>query len=203
MPVSVIVRFVVAMMVIAITTEAALARVIVRERTRYYDVDGTTGAQLLASIRRRGSRGAGARHAIATTRVALQLKVKPVIRGSRCVYANTTVVLDLTYRFPRWRGQRRASPRVRSAWKRFLSRIIAHERTHGRIAKKYAAKLDREYRRTSRSVRSGCTDRGNRQARRFARLLAGHDREHRRFDQREARASARVRRLQRALGRQR
>ena len=200
---SVIIKFAAAALALAFTAEIAAAKVVVRERTRYYTVSGKTGAQLLASIGRRGSRGAGARHAIATTQIAMQTKVKPVIRGSRCVYANTTVILNLTYRYPRWKGERRASPRVRKAWKQFLARVVAHERNHGRIAKKYAARIDREFRRTSRSVRSGCADRGGRQARRFARLMAAHDREHRRFDRRESRASARVRRLQRALGRQR
>ena len=200
---SILARLLIVMVATIATAEYALARVVVKERTRYYTVSGKTGAQLLASIRRRGSRGAGARHAIATTRIAMSVQTRQVVRGSRCVYAGTTVVLNLTYSYPRWANQRGASPRVRQAWKRFLGRVQAHERRHGAIAKRYAARVDQELRRTRRSVRNGCRDTGNRQSRRFARLAAQHERQHIAFDRREARAGARVRRLQRALGRQR
>ena len=189
----------VALAAIFTLVEVAEARVIVRERVQYYNITGKTGAQIMRSISRRGPRGTGARHAIATTQISMRLDLKPVVRGRRCVYASTTVYLDLTYRYPRWRNQRGASSRVRSAWKRFYGRVVAHEKQHGAIARKYAARIDREFKRTRRSVRNGCRDSGNRQARRFQALVRQHDREHARFDRRESRASARVRRLERAL----
>ena len=179
---------------------SAEARVIVREKTKYYSVYGKDGRSLYASIRKRGARGAGARHAIATTRSKMDLRnVKSGVRGRNCVIKDADLVLDLTYSYPRWRNQRKASARTRAAWSRFFARVKRHEETHGRIAKKYAARILREMKRQKSSVRSGCRDRNGRNARRLSRLLIGLQKEQLRFDRREARSFSRIRRLERAL----
>ena len=188
-------------MLIALAAPAA-AKVSVSERTRYYDVNGRTGAALMASIRKRGTRGAGARHAIATTAVEISVEARPVVKGGRCRFADTRVRLKLTYRLPRWRDAGRASPRLRSAWQRFERQIRRHEAKHGAIAKSYARDLERAYKRVSLPARGGCRG-AERQLRRIERLSRAYERRQQAFDRRESRASSRVRRLERALGRAR
>ena len=178
----------------------AEARVIVREKTKYYKVSGKDGRSLYASIRKRGRRGTGARHAIATTRSKMDLRnVRTAVRGNRCVVRSADLVLDLTYSYPRWTNQKSASPRTRKAWQRFMARVKRHEQTHGRIAKKYARRIIREMKRQKGSVRKGCRDGSARSARRLSRLLVGLQKEQLRFDRREASRFSRIRRLERAL----
>ncbi|MEL6947049.1 MAG: DUF922 domain-containing protein [Pseudomonadota bacterium] len=185
-------------LLIALTT-AVDARVIVKERTKYYAIRGKTGRDIFRSIGLRSKRGAGVQHAIATTTSNIRVSnVKTAIRRSRCVVVSAEVRLNLTYRYPRWRG-RGASPAVRKAWKDFFAHAVRHENTHGSISKKYARRIYNELKRTTGRVSRQCSDFSSKARRKFARLSKNLDAEHRRFDRREARRWSRNVRLQRAL----
>jgi len=169
----------------------------IKERTKYYSISGKTGKQLFRSIGRKGPRRG---HAIATTRTDVKVRnIRTKKRGRSCIVTRADVIVTLTYTLPRWRGSRRASKRVRRSWNAFAARVNRHERKHGQISKKYAKKLYREIRRMKGRVSRNCRDFGDRAARRIAKLQSQADREHARFDRREASSRARVRRLQVAL----
>ncbi len=181
-------------------TQSGHARVIVKERTTYYTVTGKTGAALFKSISRRGPRLGRSRHAIATTTSNIQVRnLKTKVRRGRCVVQSVNVVLNLTYRYPRWRNQRGASPRVRRAWKKFMARARKHELTHGRISKEHARQIDRTVRGFKGRVSRKCNDFAKGAKRKFARLNRQANRKHERFDRREASVRSRSTRLQIAL----
>lgn len=177
--------------------EDADAKVRISERTKYYTVTGSTGRQLFKSITRRGPRKG---HAIATTRSLVQVKnMKFAKRGSRCVVSSADVIVNLTYTLPRWKGSRRASPKLRRNWEGFSRLVKKHEDTHGRITREYARRLHKKVLGFTGRVSRGCADFGKRSQRALKLLQKGHRARHVRFDRREGRARSRVRRLQKAV----
>ena len=190
--------------VLGLSLGQAFGKVIIREKTKYYTITGKTGAQIARSIDRKGPKLGRHRHAIATTDSLLRvLDIKTAIKRDRCRVTSATIRLDLTYTYPRWKNRRTTSPALRKAWDRFMERVVVHEKHHGKIAQKHARAMEKELRKVRGSVSKKCRD-FNRDARkRFARLSKRIDREHARFDRREGRPTARVRRLQRALYRAR
>ncbi|MFD0917760.1 DUF922 domain-containing protein [Pseudahrensia aquimaris] len=177
----------------------AQARVIIKERTTYYNVSGKTGKALFASISKRGPK-LNARHAIATTTSSIKLRnLKPKITSTRCRVGSVDVIANITYRYPRWSGERNASPAVRKAWKRFMKKVVQHEEIHGQIAKDQARSLERAMKRSSGRISRGCADFGRSVSRKFNSIVRQADRAHRRLDRRDGRVWSRNARLQRAL----
>ena len=175
------------------------ARVRIKERTTYYSVSGKNGAAIFRSMRRRGPR-ANRSHAIATTLTKTTVRnIRPTVRGRRCVLKSFTVDVDITYRLPRWRGHRGASPRVRKAWRTFQARVKKHEDTHGRISRQYARQLERALRRVSDRVSRNCRTFASKARRTFDRIQRQANRNHARFDRRESRMLSRTSRIQKAL----
>lgn len=176
------------------------ARVIIKERTKYYSLRGNNGRQLYKSIGKRGPKGKNGRHAIAQTRTKFAVKrIKTGIKGGRCVVKSADVIVDITYLIPRWNAGRKASPKIRAVWKKFQARAIRHENKHGDINKKFAKEVERELLGTRARVSSGCKNFGDRAMKRIGRLSKRAARRHRSFDRREAWAISRSARLQRAL----
>jgi len=198
---SVFVGFLIASLLLAASLFAtsADARVIVKERTKFYTVKGRTGRDIYRSIGLRSKRGSGIQHAIATTTSSISVKnVKTAVRRSRCVVVSADVRLKLTYRYPRWKA-RGASKKVRSAWANFYKHALKHEKVHGNISKKYAKRMHTALLRTTGRVSRQCSDFARNAQRKFSRLSKRLDREQKRFDRREARSFSRNIRLQRAL----
>ena len=181
-------------------TNPASAKVRISERTKYYSVRGKTGKQLFKSIVRRGPKTKRDGHAVATTDTKIKVKnIKIGIKGRHCVVERADVIVSLTYTFPRWRGNRRASAKLRKNWDKFNRQVQKHEATHGRISREYARKLHTRLRKLSGRVSKGCADFGRRSSRSIKLIQKSFFRRHRGFDKREGRASARIRRLQKAL----
>ena len=175
------------------------ARVRVKERTTFYSVSGKDGRAIYRSIRRRGP-AARRGHAVASTTTRTTVRnLRAGVRGRRCVIESFDVDIDITYRLPRWRGDRRASRRVRRAWKEFAARARRHENEHGRISKLYAKRLERALRRVSDGVSRGCRNFERKALRTFEKVQQDADRRHARFDRREGRMLSRTTRIQRAL----
>ncbi len=190
-----------AMVAMTVTTYIpAQARVIIKEKTRYYNVTGKNGPELMRSITRRGPNVRGTGHAIATTGISIRVRnVKPKLTRRKCRIASADVLLTLTYTYPRWRNSRRAPAKVRKEWDKFLARVVVHEKTHGRISKEFVRDLEKKILQISGRVSKGCSDFGKSSRRAIERLERRSQRRHVRFDRREGRASSRIRRLQARL----
>ncbi|MEE9376271.1 MAG: DUF922 domain-containing protein [Rhizobiaceae bacterium] len=177
----------------------AEAKVRISERTKYYSVSGRNGKQLFKSIIRRGPKLKSTGHAIATTRTKIDIKnVKVAIKGRRCV-VKADVRVSLLYTFPKWRGNKRASKKLKGNWDKFFHQVKRHEATHGRISREYARQLHKKINRLTGRVSKGCSDFGRRSKRSIRLIQKSFLNRHRNFDRREGRSSARIRRLQRAL----
>jgi predicted secreted Zn-dependent protease len=178
----------------------ALAKVKVSEKTQYYPIEGRSGLDLGRAMLSGGKRTINLRHAIAATATEFRISDTDVkVENGRCVVRDLTVHLDIVYHYPKWAQKPRASRDVQRAWDAFYAELLVHERTHGRIARDYAQRLDRELRKVQGNVLVRCADFPQSAKRTFDGLLARLMREQAAFDQRENTKTSRISRLQTAL----
>lgn len=120
----------------------ALAKVVVHVSERTENVSGSTERDLQNSIVDHvfvtDKTSSAAALCGARPRVDFQIRQ----RGQRFWLDTWTVTLDIVYYYPRWKDINRGPWALREKWRDYLRVLRRHEETHGRIAKKYAQKLD-------------------------------------------------------------
>lgn len=126
---------------LAATTPSALARPVVRVTIEEYVVDGRTGAELMAEIRRKGPRHGIMTRAMAQTRYGLAFDLDAAPRRGQCRVLRAEVRLDITYHYPRL--ARPLSPAMQKRWQAFLAGVRRHEEGHGDLARRMAAEVER------------------------------------------------------------
>ncbi len=179
---------------------AADAKLVVRERIVTYPIKGRTGIELGKAMVVLGPKHTHMRGAVATTATKFEF-LDPVLRveNGRCVVKDVTVKLTITYQFPKWTNASVSSTKLRRAWKTFYAELSRHEKTHGRIARKYGALVERELKRMSGTQVFGCRDFGQWSKLRFASLAARLKNEQAAFDRREEQRNSKISRLQLSL----
>lgn len=176
---------------------SADAKVVVQEKVTYYPISGRTGIDLGKAMVQGGARAINMRHAIAATATRFDfLNPKLAVENGRCVVKDVTVKLTITYHYPKWGNPGGASGRLRQAWKSFYAELLRHERTHGRIARKYAGRVENELKRMSGTVAFGCRDFGGWSQARMKAISAQLKNEQAAFDTREDRRNSKITRLQ-------
>jgi predicted secreted Zn-dependent protease len=179
---------------------AAVAKVVVKEKVKYYPVKGRDGIEVSKAMLVGGARNINMRHAIAATTTRFSISdAEVVVRDGRCVVQDVKVTLDIAYLYPKWSTMKQASPKVRKAWDAFYAELVKHERTHGEIAKKAAARIERELKKLSGTVALGCRDFGKSADQRFERISNELKQQQLAFDARENKGSSRITKLQVAL----
>lgn len=178
----------------------AQAKIIVQEKVSYYAVKGRSGLDLGKAMVAGGAKVINLRHAIAATVSKFDfLEPKVAVENGRCIVKDVTVKLTLTYYFPKWHGKNGKSRQVRQAWDAFYQELVRHEKTHGRIARNFAGKIEAELKRLSGTVRFGCKDFGSWSNVRFNLLSRQLKAEQAAFDRREDLKTSRISRLQTTL----
>jgi len=179
---------------------AANARIVVQEKISYYPISGRTGVELGKAMIAGGPRAIHMRHAIAATATRFDfLDPKFVTEKGRCAVKDLTVKLTITYHYPKWGNEGSGSAPLRRAWRAFYDELKRHEQTHGRIARKYASRVEREMKRMSGTVAFGCNDFGNWTQIRMKALSARLKEEQAAFDRLEDRKASKISRLQTSL----
>lgn len=178
----------------------AAAEVRVKVQTSYYAISGKDGKALNASMLSGGANRISLSHAVAATETEMDFSnPKLAIRNGRCVVEDVDVILKIRYVYPKWKNRRNASAEMRARWAAFWQELKRHEEQHGEIARAGAAALERELRKLSGSVATGCSDFGHFAALRLNAVVDKTARAQRMFDRREYASFSRISRLQRVL----
>lgn len=111
------------------------------EREVPYEIQGTTGPELYASIGDRGPEVGGLMRTIAHTTFKLTWTRDYQPRNGGCVLASAKPKLTITYTLPK--PASRLSGNVRSNWDLFISGVRDHEKVHGQMIKDMALKIER------------------------------------------------------------
>lgn len=163
------------------------ARVILKEKVKYYRVTGSTGAELYKSMVKNGpDHGGNKRNVLASTSFKFNFKNDNfTIRRNRCVLTNLDIVVDVTYTYPRWRGSKNASAETRKAWKKFEKIAVLHEKEHVKITRKFANDYERALKKSRRKASDDCAKQTVGEIFRTSYQIRKHERLHKRFDRRD------------------
>ncbi len=184
----------------ALAPSDASAKVVVKESVKYYPVKGRNGIEVSKAMLVGGARNINMRHAIAATTTRFSISdAKVGVKNGRCVVEDVKVTLKIEYLYPKWSSVNQAKPGVRKAWNAFYAELLKHERTHGAIAKKAAARMEKELKSLSGTVALGCSDFGRFADQRFERISEDLRRQQIAFDARENKGSSRITKLQVSL----
>lgn len=186
--------------VAALAPTVASAKVVVKENVKYYPVKGRSGIEVSKAMLVGGARNINMRHAIAATTTRFSISdAKVGVRNGRCVVEDIQVTLKIEYLYPKWSSVNQAKPKVRKAWDSFYAELLKHERTHGAIAKKAAARMEKELKGLTGTVALGCRDFGRFADQRFEKISEDLRRQQIAFDARENKGSSKITKLQISL----
>ncbi len=169
------------------------ARVILKEKTKFYSVTGKTGAELYKSMLRNGpDHGGGRKDILASTAFTFDFKNDVFkVRKDRCILTNLDIVVNVTYTYPKWRGSKSASAETRKAWKKFEKIAILHEQEHVKITKKFASDYEKILKKSRRRASTECQNMSGIEKIRSSFAIRKHERLHRRFDRRDLKRGGR------------
>jgi predicted secreted Zn-dependent protease len=115
----------------------------VQRREKYYDLHGTTEAELLAAIREHGPEG----ELRGLTEWSVSWTFRTVKQGrGQCYVASVATKTDITVTFPRWVEASDASEELRTRWNRALSDLKRHEQLHVANAVRTSKAIERAVR---------------------------------------------------------
>jgi len=178
----------------------AEARVKVKEKTTYYRISGKTGAALNKSMLQGGGSRISLSHAVAATETELDFgEPKIVIKGNKCVVEDVDVFLNIKYIYPKWADRRGASVKTKKRWAAFWKELKRHERNHGEIAKAGAKALEKELKKMTGTVASGCSNFGAFAGFKLKTIIRKMGQAQKNFDRREYASSSKISKLQRLL----
>lgn len=168
------------------------ARVILKEKTKFYTVTGNTGAELYKSMLKNGPDHGNRRDVLASTSFEFNFANDQfTIKRNRCVLTNLDIIVSVTYTYPKWRGSKKASRETRKAWKEFEKIAVLHEKEHVKITRKFANDYEKALKRSRRKASSACAKETVTERFRTNREIRRHERLHRRFDRRDLKRGGR------------
>lgn len=163
------------------------------ETVRTYSVEGTSGAELYASIGERGPEVAGGRRTIAHTNFKLTWRRDYQRRGNACVLATAVPKLVITYTLPKPKGS--LSEPVRSHWQTFIAGVRAHEEVHGAMIRDLVREIEKATIGLTVQDDPGCRRIREEMTRRLSAISAAHQERNRDFDRTEMSDGGAVHRL--------
>jgi len=119
---------------------AAPAAAAIASHEQYYDVEGSSVAELREQVRRLGPRDGG-QPLVALTVWDLEWTYHEAPGADGCALRDVKVTLAVTTTLPRWAPPKDVSPRVVDSWRSFLQHVKVHEAGHRAIAERNARDL--------------------------------------------------------------
>lgn len=185
----------------------AQARVVVKEQTIFYNVQGTTGRAISRGfgIRKASSRSSlnfGGSHAIARTDFVVEVKnIKKIARNNHCRVTNADIVVSVKYTLPNWIDKAKASPNMRREWAKFMDYVIWHEKHHVTLAREFAGQYLQLVKQTKYPLLANCSSLPEKEKARLKKLVKLHQQKQKLFDRRENQISGKSRLIQAAFKR--
>lgn len=175
----------------------AFAGVTVSEKTRNYDIQGTSGAALLDAMDRQGPKHGFLTRAIAQTRYSIAWTIEWGETRTACRVKSIDGDLAITYTYPRVAEE--LSPDMTRRWHKFLSGVRKHEKAHGDLARQMAAAVEKSVAKLTIRNDRGCRKSRREVKRRMTAIYADYEARQIRFDAKEHRERGRVEALIAAL----
>lgn len=147
--------------------------------TVYYDVEGTTVAELAEALQRLGPQTEGQRF-YGLTQWQLNAEYQWVESSGGCAIENPVVRVAVTMTLPRWTPPRGTPGELVGAWNRFARALEQHEHEHRRLAEEAAEAIRWEL----ATLRlPNCTHAESRAQQRVADIVQDYNRRNARYDE--------------------
>ncbi|MGB6116658.1 MAG: DUF922 domain-containing protein [Mesorhizobium sp.] len=163
----------------------AFAQARITEETKFYQISGKTGMELLRDMNRRGPRHGFLTKAIAQTQFKTGYSGDFVYENGVCHAKGASYNLHITYVYPQ--PKVRFDSAMARRWKVFQATNIQHEREHGRIAKKMANTIGKKLRAFKVKDSRGCDRPVARLSREIDAIVTAQNKEQMAYDKREHR----------------
>jgi len=120
----------------------AWGEVIINVETRHYGVVGRTKQDIMRSMQHQSPFKKGNSFVPAYTGTDMRYQYVLKQKGNRCSVKDATVLLNLTYMYPKLAQHQ--SSEIRWWWRDLIKAYTIHEEIHGDISIRWAHELDRE-----------------------------------------------------------
>lgn len=165
-------------------------------QTKHYSIYGATGAELYASMVKRGPRSGYTAKAIANTHSRFVWNESFKSTGDACrVMVRPTLTIIYTYPKP----ENAVSPALKRSWNRFMASVRKHEEKHGRVARTMFESSARSLRQLSTSGDPSCARTRAEFKRRTAEAFRVFEERQKTFDKVEHQYGGNVDRIVKAL----
>jgi predicted secreted Zn-dependent protease len=131
------------LMLLGLTTPAAVAQHSLVIQTNYYVITGASVREMRQSLNKQRPGGISAgTDALTTWTIQWQMKATPTDNGCQLTQFTTRATITLT--LPIWRMPTNAPAGVRSAWARYLQALTQHELGHAKFGREAAEVIQRQ-----------------------------------------------------------
>jgi predicted secreted Zn-dependent protease len=113
-----------------IAAAPAPADPLIRMHTSYYYIDGPSATVLAAQIDQHGPAGADGKRSAGKTKWDVQWKFKHAQQGITCTMKDVAVAVGIAQTLPKWRGEAKGAPTLKTRWQQFSDALARHEDGH-------------------------------------------------------------------------
>jgi predicted secreted Zn-dependent protease len=171
-------------LLIVVTCLAALGGCSMSSKTvvtlDYYQVGGTTLAQIDQEIKDKGPKINGSDHAVAVANIKMTPDVSFISTPNGCAVKRARIKVRATVVLPRWKNRKNAGKKLGQTWDNLDRYTKLHEATHVAIADKHARRLEKDL--EAISTRRTCEEAGKLTKKTIAKAMKKHEREQSIFD---------------------
>jgi predicted secreted Zn-dependent protease len=125
------------------STQNAIADPTISTTIDYYDISGSTVAELYSQMFSKGPMAKDDKKHCASAQGKVNWKLKYETDNDWCKVSGV-IFLNITYTMPRWINYDAATPEMQNKWDVFYGHLLEHEQGHGSNAIEMARNLERE-----------------------------------------------------------
>ena len=126
-----------------LSAEPAVAEFKIETERVYYDVSGTSIADIEGALYREARDRTGCSKCYAKTKWKVRWRFKYETDDGRCTLTRAQVTADVSYVLPRWPGLDSGAPEIQAKWRTMIQALTAHEENHGKNGIETGKKVER------------------------------------------------------------
>jgi predicted secreted Zn-dependent protease len=129
--------------IVVIVSSPIEASPTVTEENVYYNVRGTSAAELRTQLNKFGVKGGDGRTYRGNTNWNVSWRYVPRSNSTNCWITSVNTTVRIKFTFPKWIDRSNAPEELRQKWDNYIVALIKHERRHRDIAVEAAVQIER------------------------------------------------------------
>lgn len=129
--------------IVVIVSSPIEAAPTVTEENVYYNVRGTSAAELRTQLNKFGVKGSDGKTYRGNTNWNVSWRYVPRSNSANCWISSVNTTVRIKFTFPKWMDRSNAPEELRQKWDNYIVALIKHERRHRDIAVEAAVQIER------------------------------------------------------------